>query len=175
MSFSKACDVTGLVAVACAQHGCFAPNGMVDLFRGKQQKNADWAFLGALKGTNVDSDQGVMLIYDIACQYFVHLQEHIGDHLPPGLIIDHAIGLFHVHAHKNQCFYRYATSFIPTCGVLAGEILEPLWGDLNKISISVRTATLAYRAEVLHDHASDSNFRKGLNMGKYIDILNVHI
>ena len=112
-----------------------------------------------------------MLIYDIACQYFVHLQEHIGHLLPAGLSIDCAIGLFHIHAHKDQCFYRFATSFIPHCGVVAGEILEPLWGDLNEISISVRMATLAYRAEVLNDHASDLNFRKGLNMGTSFESL----
>src|SRR5277367_4615655 len=35
MMFSKACDVTGIVAIACAQHGCFAPNSVANLFRGE--------------------------------------------------------------------------------------------------------------------------------------------
>jgi len=26
---SKACDITGIVGMACARHGCFAPNGIV--------------------------------------------------------------------------------------------------------------------------------------------------
>ncbi|KAF8814639.1 hypothetical protein BYT27DRAFT_7081535, partial [Phlegmacium glaucopus] len=29
---SKACDITGIVGIACARHGCYAPNALVDLF-----------------------------------------------------------------------------------------------------------------------------------------------
>jgi hypothetical protein len=57
------------VAIVCAQHECYAPNALVDLFQGEQQKNVDFAFLQALKTTRVDPEQGVMLIYDIVCQY----------------------------------------------------------------------------------------------------------
>ena len=163
---SKACDVTGIVAVACARHGCFAPNSIADLFRGEQQKNVDWILLQALNHTNMDPRQGAMLIYDIACQYSVHLHERIGHLLPPDLVLDHAIGLFHVHGHKEECFFRYATSFIPGTGVTVGEILEMLWSSLNHITPTVRTATLAHRAEVIDDHATDSNHRKMIHMGK---------
>ena len=152
------------MAIACARHGCYAPNTLVDLFRGEQQKNVDFAFLQALKTTRVDPQQGVMLIYDIVCQYIVHLRERIGEHLPADLAIDQAIGLFHVHGHKDECFFRYAPSFIPGSGIVAGEILESLWSSLNSISPAVRTATLPHRAEMLDDHASDSNHRKMLSM-----------
>lgn len=136
----------------------------MDLFKGEQQKNVDFAFLEALKMTRVDSRQRVTLIYDIACQYFIHLKDRIGDHLPTGLVVDRAIGLFHVHAHKDTCFFRYSPAFIPHLGVVIGEILEPLWSELNKISVSMRTASLAQRDEVLDDHATDSNHRKALGM-----------
>ena len=152
------------MAIACARHGCYAPNALVDLFRGEQQKNVDFAFLQALKTTRVDPQQGVMLIYDIVCQYIVHLRERIGEHLPDDLVIDQAIGLFHVHGHKDECFFRYAPSFIPGSGIVAGEILESLWSSLNSISPAVRTATLPHRAEMLDDHASDSNHKKMLSM-----------
>ncbi|KAM6490431.1 hypothetical protein JOM56_014104, partial [Amanita muscaria] len=164
---SKACDITGVVGIACARHGCYAPNALVNLFRGEQQKNVDFAFL-QLKTTGVDHQQGVMLIYDIACQYFVHLQDRIGQHLPTGLCVDRAIGLFHVHAHKDECFFRFATSFIPGAGVVAGEILESLWSSLNAISPTVRTATLPHRAEMLDDHATDSNHKKLVGMTFYL-------
>jgi hypothetical protein len=152
------------VAIACARHGCYAPNALVDLFRGEQQKNVDFALLQALKTTRVDPQQGVMLIYDIVCQYIIHILERIGVHLPPGLTIDQAIGLLHVHGHKEECFLRYAPSFIPGSGIVAGEILESLWSSLNSISPTVRTATLAHRAEMLDDHATDSNHKKMLGM-----------
>lgn len=165
MLSSKACDVTGIIAVACARHGCFAPNSIADLFRGEQQKNVDWVLLQALKTTNIDAEQGAMLIYDIACQYFVHLKDRIGTLLPDGMTLDSAIGLFHVHGHKEECFFRYATSFIPGAGVTVGEILEMLWSTLNLITPTMRTATLAHRAETIDDHASDSNHKKLLSIG----------
>jgi hypothetical protein len=166
---SKACDVTGVVAIACARHGCFALNSIADLFKGEGQKNVDWVLLQALARTNVDPEfQSVMLIYDIACQYFVHLQDRIGHLLPAGLTLDCAIGMFHVHGHKEECFFRYATSFIPGSGVTIGEILEMLWSSLNSISPTVRTASLANRAETIDDHAGDSNHKKMLNIGEPI-------
>ena len=102
MCASITCDITGIISIACAWHGCYAPNAIVDLFKGEQQKNVDFALLQAIKTTRVDLDQGVLVIYDIVCQYNVHLKEHIGHHLPGGLTIDHAIGQFHVHGHNLQ-------------------------------------------------------------------------
>jgi len=161
---SKLCDVTGIVSIACGRHGCYAPKALVDLFKGEQQKNVDFALLKALTSTHVEAEQGVLLIYNITCQYFVHLQDQIGSRLPFGLDIEAAIGLFHIHAHKDQCFFRYATSFIPGAAIVAGEILESLWSSLNSISPTAQTATLAHRAEMLDDHTTDSNHKKTLGI-----------
>jgi len=51
---SKLCDVTGVVSIACGRHGFYAPQALVDLFRGEQQKNVDFALLKALTSTHVD-------------------------------------------------------------------------------------------------------------------------
>ena len=161
---SKLCDITGLFSVACARHGCYAPQALVDLFKGEQQKNADFSFLRGLKHTHVQYDQTVLFVYDIICQYIVYILERIGQHLPPGLVIDAAIGLFHVHAHKEQCFFQFAPTFIPGTAIISGEILESLWSTLNSISPMARTATLAHRAETLDDHATDSNHKKTIGM-----------
>lgn len=161
---SKACDITGVVAIACARHGCYVPNALVDLFLGEQQKNVDFGILKAIYLTHVDPEQGMLLIYDIVCQYIVHFMHRIGHLLPDGLDVDAAIGLFHVHAHKDDCFFRYASTFIPGSGIVAGEILESLWSTLNSISPSARTATLSHRAEILDDHTTDSNHKKMLGM-----------
>lgn len=120
------------------------------------------------KDTCVDPAQGVTIIYDIACQYMVHLRDQLGDKLLAGLQIDSAIGLFHVHAHKDECLFRYATLFIPGAGVTAGKILESLWSGLNGISPVVCTATLAHCAEVLDDHACNSNHKKALGIARYL-------
>jgi hypothetical protein len=60
----------------------------VDLFQGEQQKNVDFAFLQTLKTTRVDPDQGVMLMYDIVCQYIIYILKQISAHLLAGLSID---------------------------------------------------------------------------------------
>ena len=54
------------------------PNTLVDLFQGEQQKNLDFAVLKALEILKIDPEQGLLLIYDIICQYSVHLKERIG-------------------------------------------------------------------------------------------------
>ena len=61
-------------------------------------------------------------------------------------------------------FYQYAPCFIPGTGIVAGEACEPLWAKLNPITTATQTATLAYRAEVIDDHTSDSNHKKGLSI-----------
>ena len=164
MQALKLCDITGLFSIACGRHGCYAPQALVNLFKGKQQKNADFSVLKALISTHVDPEQGLFLIYNIICQYIIYLLECIGKHLPPGLNIEATIGLFHVHAHKDQCFFQYATTFIPGAGIVAGEILESLWSSLNSISPTARMATLAHWAKMLDDHATDSNHKKTLGM-----------
>jgi len=164
MLLSKACDITGIVAMACARHGCFAPNSLANLKKGERQANVDWAFLQALKTTNMGDIKQVILMYDIVCQYIIHLRDRIGSKLPDGMEIERSIGLLHVHAHQLSCFFRYASSFIPGAAIVAGEILESLWSTLNSVSPMTRTSTLAHRSEVLDDHMNDSNWKKLLNM-----------
>ena len=72
--------------------------------------------------------------------------------------------LHNIHAHKDQCFFRYATLFIPGTGIVARKILESLLSTLNSIAPTAHIATLAHRAEMLDDHATDSNHKKTLGM-----------
>ena len=131
------------------------PNIMVDLFKGEQQKNVDFAFLTVLKILQIDPDQGMLFIYDIVCQYIIHLKECIRHLLPASLVIDQAIDSFHVHAHKDECFFRFVTAFIPGAAI-------------------VQTAILPHCTKMLDDHACNSNYKKLLSMtdnlhAKYMD------
>jgi len=49
-----------------------------------------------------------------------------------------------------------------------GEILESLWAQLNDISQSTRTSTLAHRTEVLDDHMNYSNWNKMVNIVSFV-------
>ena len=74
----------------------------------------------------------------------------------------------------KECFFHYATTFIPGAAVVAVQILESLWSTLNTILPKVCTASLPHHAETLDDHACNSNNKKMLAMtetlhAKYLD------
>jgi hypothetical protein len=165
-------DCTGLGGHACARHGCFAPGSLVNFQKGERQMNMDWSLSEALATTNVGRIKYVMDIYDIICQYWIHLQERIDVnpflHIPDHIQMIFAIGLFHVHGHKDECLYRWATNYVPGAGVVDGEVLETLWSVLNKVSPGTRTASLAHRTEMLDDHMNDSNWKKMQHIGNVL-------
>jgi len=162
-------DCTGIVCHACGRHGCYCPRSAVNLQKGERQANVDWSLSEALKGCNLNGLGKVLLIYDIACQYHKKLSLRFKRNkylsLPEKLKLLKAIGSFHVHGHKDTCFFRYSTQFITGAGMIDGEILETLWAVLNHISRSTRTSTLAHRSEILDDHMNDSNWKKLVAIG----------
>ena len=165
----KNCDITGCVAVACAWHGCFAPGAFADMDRGEQQRHVDYCLHRAIETTNVSGRlDSVTLMYDIGCQYWVNFKRRNAETLPMSIRHwDTAIGLFHVHGHKEACLYNFSSHFIPRSGIVSGEILESLWSVLNKISPSRRAASHASWAELLDDHLNDNNLKKILNIGMF--------
>ncbi|KAF9525828.1 hypothetical protein CPB83DRAFT_771325, partial [Crepidotus variabilis] len=166
-------DITGIAAHACARHGCFAPGSVVDLQKGERQMNIDYSVSEALTTTRNDGLKSLLLIYDVMCQYKVHLGDRFDatpEHLqwPDSLdTVLSAIGKFHVHTHQESCLYRYSPSYIPDAAQVAGEIVESLWARLNKISVSLRTASIQHRIEVLDDHMNNSNFKKIIHAGEH--------
>ncbi|CAA7269613.1 unnamed protein product [Cyclocybe aegerita] len=130
-------DANGTLGHACGRHGCYCPRSVVDLQKGERQANIDWSLCEALKAINIDDLPRVLLIYDIMCQYHKKLKHRISvsPYLElPDIVIDKAIGLFHVHGHQDSCLFHYATSFILGAAKINGEIMETLWAVLNNIS-----------------------------------------
>ena len=130
----------------------------------------DWSLCEALATTNIGRIKLLLHIYDINCQYCLHLLERISRNrmlsIPDHIQLIHAIGLFHVHGHKDECLYRWATNYVPGAGVIDGEVLETLWSVLNTVSAATRTASLAHRSEILDDHMNDSNWKKMQHIGR---------
>ena len=157
-------DVNGVVTHACARHGCYCPGSIVNLPKGEKQSSVDFSTSETAKTTHMENIKLFLQIYDLACIYHVKLPQRFRDAARyltmPDMILDRAIGMFHVHGHQDSCFFRYATSFIKGAAMVDGEILETLWAVLNLISQSVRTASLAHRAEIIDDHTNDSNWKK---------------
>ncbi len=131
--------------------------------------NMDYCLSEALK-YNMNGIRRIMLLYDIMCQYWKNLHKRFEGNpyidLPAGLEVVRGIGLFHVHGHKDECYGRFALTFIRGAGLVDGEVLETLWAVLNWISDSIRNMSMAHRREVLDDHMNDSNWKKLVNMGE---------
>jgi len=103
------------------------PNALVDLFQGEQQKNVDFAFLQALKTTRVDPQQGVMLIYDIVCQYIIYILDYIGTHLPASLSSDAGHWAFACFiATRMNAFFTMPCLSFQGLGIVVREILKSL-------------------------------------------------
>ncbi|KIJ05124.1 hypothetical protein PAXINDRAFT_21594 [Paxillus involutus ATCC 200175] len=126
---------TGIGAIACARHGCFMPDTVVDFQKGKRQVNMDYALcptLGKLEGM-----PRAAVIYDIACQFNVHFGARVSRSnylkFSNTIQIIWGIGLFHIHGHQDVCLSRYSPDLIPGIGKVDGEVLETLWSQLNEI------------------------------------------
>ncbi|KIJ10833.1 hypothetical protein PAXINDRAFT_16227 [Paxillus involutus ATCC 200175] len=174
----KHLTATGIGAIACARHGCFMPDTVVDFQKGERQVNMDYALCHALG--KLEGMPRAAIIYDIACQFNVHFSARVSrsDYLKfsDTIQIIWGIGLFHIHGHQDVCLSRYSPDLIPGIGKVDGEVLETLWSQLNEICGSTRSMTAAHRREVLNDHMLDSNRKKMLNIvqslsRKYIQAL----
>ena len=110
-----------------------------------------------------------LVMYDIMCQYGIHLQDCVGRSpelsIPSSLQLRTGIGLFHIHGHQDSCLPRYSPSYIPGARQVDGEIIETLWAPLNDISRSLRGMTLFHRQEVLDAHINHSNWKKMVRIG----------
>ncbi|KAJ8699116.1 hypothetical protein PTI98_002269 [Pleurotus ostreatus] len=167
----KHVDNTGIGAITYARHGFFVPHSIVNFEKGEQQKNMDFALSEAMKFfTSLKKEPlqpAITVIYDVMCQYGVHLEQHLEDGPfleKPTMPIQKAIGKFHLGAHIDSCFSTFSLNFLRSAGHTDGEVLETLWAPLNKITGSTRSMTLAHQQEVLDDCVYDSNWKKITNL-----------
>ncbi|KAN0131053.1 hypothetical protein V8E53_011186 [Lactarius tabidus] len=155
-------DVTGIGATACC-HGFFVPTSVVDFQKGERQINMDYSLCKALS-YNMESIPVALVMYDIMCQYKVHLKERVERSpelsIPDSLELRTGIGLFHIHGHQDSCLPRFSPSYIPGAKQVDGEIIETLWAPLNNISRSIRGMSLPHCQEVLDAHMNHSNWKK---------------
>lgn len=130
----------------------------------------DYSLSEGIKNSNFGAIKKILHLYDINCQYHIHLRDRIeaGPYLSiaPHHEIIHGIGLMHIGGHVPTCFARYSPTFIPNAGRVDGEILESLWSVLNEVSPSTQNASHATRREMLDDHMNDNNWKKMLGAGE---------
>jgi hypothetical protein len=133
-----------------------------------RQINMDYSLCKALS-YNMQGISVALVMYDIMCQYRVHLLERVESSkelsIPTSLKLQTGIGLFHIHGHQDTCLPRYSPSYIPGAKQVDGEVIESLWAPLNEISRSLRGMSLFHRQEVLDAHMNHSNWKKMVRIG----------
>jgi ribosomal protein L22 len=128
---------------------------------------------------NMESIPVALVMYDIMCQYGVHLKERVKKSpelsIPDSLELRTGIGLFHIHGHQDSCLPRFSPSYIPGAKQVDGEIIETLWAPLNNVSQSIQGMSLAHRQEVLDAHMNHSNWKKMVRIGMSHSYIILHI
>jgi hypothetical protein len=135
-----------------------------------RQINMDYSLCKALS-YNMEGIPVALVMYDIMCQYGVHLQDRVDQSpelsMSDSLELRTGIGLFHIHGHQDSCLPRYSPSYIPGAKQVDGEIIETLWAPLNNISRSICGMSLSHRQEVLDAHMNHSNWKKMVHIGQW--------
>ena len=122
----------------------------------------DYSICQALK--QFPQHDKALIIYDICCQWIIHLQEHISEseflELWNSLEITGAVGKWHLATHISECFLKFSLNFIKGAVQVEGEILETLWSSLDEVAGITQVMSIAHHQEVLDDYMNDSNWQK---------------
>ena len=90
---------------------------------------------------NMDNIPVALVMYDIMCQYGVHLRDRVEKspelYLYNSLELQTGTGLFHIHVHQDSCLPHFSPSYISGAKQVDGEIIETLWAPLNNVSQSI--------------------------------------
>ncbi|KAJ7930322.1 hypothetical protein B0H13DRAFT_1858952 [Mycena leptocephala] len=75
--------------------------------------------------------------YDIACEYFVHLNSRFQEHFPD-LVEDvksmrWGVPSLHVQGHQDSCNYLFGTAYMECVGHFHGETAEHYWPEANQL------------------------------------------
>ncbi|TEB20788.1 hypothetical protein FA13DRAFT_1717460 [Coprinellus micaceus] len=144
---TQGCDVTGVGSMACMRHGCFVPGCQVNFQVGERQKNMDYCTSKGWAYGDLSEADYLLFGYDVNCQYHKKHQARQEANLkwikfPEGLkdCIYYAVGTFHVHEHRAECYPRYATTFIRGLGMLDALMNDNNW----KAMVGVGGAPVKY-------------------------------
>lgn len=113
----------------------------------------------------------IVVSYDIACQWSVHLWERIKAY-PERLQVDHKnkvfiflVPKFHLPAHVEKCQTSYSFNLTVGVGRTDGEAPERGWSFINPLSSSTKEMGPASYRETIDDHFGDWNHKKVIGLG----------
>ncbi|KAJ7100503.1 hypothetical protein C8R44DRAFT_641842 [Mycena epipterygia] len=119
--------ISGIVAVQCARHGFYLPQGMVDLKKGEAFANTDYALVHSLGEASLL--RWIMFTYNIWCQFSIHLPDRIAKWFPT--MVRGAILKMHIHNHIEMCQLRWNLNWLTYSVFTVGEMIETGWAEHN--------------------------------------------
>ncbi|EIW73903.1 hypothetical protein CONPUDRAFT_160584 [Coniophora puteana RWD-64-598 SS2] len=163
--------VSGLAALVCARHGVWFPNSVVDFVDGgERQIYTDYALCMVI--WQLCMLPKIIVFYDIICQYLIKFFQRIAAapelSLPPGVQIIPAIGMFHVHGHRELCFARYNPDHIWGAAIVSGEIIESNWSPMNRSAESMKRMSAWARIDWINGLMRSTNQKKNYRAVKTV-------
>ncbi|PPQ81774.1 hypothetical protein CVT26_010082 [Gymnopilus dilepis] len=166
--FSVGLRYTGTNAVVCGRSEMIFPLGVGNLQKGERYANMDYIFGSVLHLILVFL---VLISYDVACQWFVHLftrmrrdwPEELRTNRPLTLIP--AIPKLHYSMHETAGHETFSLNYIRGVGLSDCECPERVWAPHNALGNSTKTQAPGSRHDVLDDHFGFWNWLKYIGMG----------
>ncbi|KAJ7059326.1 hypothetical protein C8F01DRAFT_1255022 [Mycena amicta] len=162
--------VSGVGGCVCARHGVVCAQGFGDLQKGERYANMDYILLHALRDVRV---RHLVLSYDIACQWKIHLRERVlkitnDAGLLPDLSnfhIQFGLPVWHAAAHELPCQAAMSLSHAAGVGCTDGEGIERTWAILNPISFATKEMGEGNRLDSIEDKVDHMSFEKNVGEG----------
>ncbi|KAK7027459.1 hypothetical protein VNI00_015204 [Paramarasmius palmivorus] len=163
--FSRGLRYTGVGGVVCGRSDMLVRLG--NLHRGERYRAMDWIFGKALR--DFLGLLQLLVIYDIACQWFIHLLERVANDWPSSLrfnlLTTPGIGKLHEPGHRQEDHEQFSLNFIPGAGKTDGESCERVWGEHNNLGNATKTMGPGSREDNIDSKAGGWNWEKYVAMG----------
>ena len=121
---------------------------------------------------HVSSCLSMIVSYDIACQWSVHLYhrllglpQHVRTELDLALFI-FVIPKLHILGHELSCQVEYSLNLTPGVGRSDGKGIERPWAHLGPVATSTHEMGPGSRHDTLDDHLGNWNWGKLVGFGK---------
>ncbi|KAJ7777667.1 hypothetical protein DFH07DRAFT_766411 [Mycena maculata] len=175
MAKFKFAVISGVVAVQCARHGFYMPDGMVDLKKGEAFANTDYAICRSLQ--EASCQRFIMVTYDIWCQYSIKLESHVSKlfqrMLPIFKRIRGAIPKMHIHNHQDACEILWNLNWLMYSAATAGEMIETGWAEQNLMAGSTKEQNDGHRHDSIDDMSGNWNWDKLIKLNALVRLYRI--
>lgn len=115
----------------------------------------------------------VLLSYDIACQYGIHIEQRrtkLPEHMqakPGEGTRTYALPVWHGDVHALKCKTSWSLHYQPGAAKTDGEAPERVWSVMNGMANDTKEMDMGNRHDRIEDRCDKHNFTKNINLGTF--------